>query len=464
MNNELVFFDSLKGEKIKFSPVDKNNIRVYACGPTVYDFAHIGNARMAVSCDVLIRILRLIYKKVTFVSNITDIDDKIIKKSLELKKPIWEITKKFQKIYNQDMKNLGVKHPDIQPKATDYITNIIKAINDLLKTKNAYVYQGHVLFHVPSYSHYGNLSKRTIEEQIAGNRVDVAPFKKNKSDFVLWKPSKSNEPSWNSPWGPGRPGWHIECTVMSQKTLGLPFDIHCGGVDLKFPHHENEIAQSCSLVGKDTEPEKFSKYWFHNGFVQINDKKMSKSLGNYKLICNLLREYSGDCVKFALLSSHYRQPLNWTEKILDQAKKNINRLNQLNEDTKDTKISREEEIKFTDDIRKTLLDDINTPNAFGILNKISKKFSKKDLMLRKIMKANLNFIKKTLGLFCKDSNNTRSIKIGDLKNKKIEKLIEERNDARSKKDYKKADQLRDKLKELGIDLNDSKNKTIWKRN
>ena len=462
MKNELKIFDSLRNKKTNFIPYDKENIRVYACGPTVYDYAHIGNARMAVACDVLVRVLRNIYPKVTYVSNITDIDDKIIKKSLETGTQISEITQKFHKIYNEDMEKIGVDLPSIQPKATNYIKEMINAITKLINAKNAYFVDGHVLFHVPSYKYYGSLSKRTIEEQIAGNRIDVAPFKKSNADFVLWKPSKSNEPSWNSPWGRGRPGWHIECSVMSEKTLSLPFDIHCGGADLRFPHHDNEIAQSCCLIGKNIRPENFCRYWFHNGFVKFSGEKMSKSVGNIKLINTLLKNKSGQCIRLALLSSHYRQPLNWTDSVLEQAEKNLERLNRIAKQTENVEITNEEKNILCNDIKNALMDDLNTPNALGMLFKMTKKLSEKKKLDQKKIKSNLIFITNSLGLFLnKKSENNFIIK--SKEKKYIEDLIKERNNARIEKDFETADKLRDKLETLGVTINDTRYDTSWKK-
>ena len=462
MKNELKIFDSLRNKKTNFIPYDKENIRVYACGPTVYDYAHIGNARMAVACDVLVRVLRNIYPKVTYVSNITDIDDKIIKKSLETGTQISEITQKFHKIYNEDMEKIGVDLPSIQPKATNYIKEMINAITKLINAKNAYFVDGHVLFHVPSYKYYGSLSKRTIEEQIAGNRIDVAPFKKSNADFVLWKPSKSNEPSWNSPWGRGRPGWHIECSVMSEKTLSLPFDIHCGGADLRFPHHDNEIAQSCCLIGKNIRPENFCRYWFHNGFVKFSGEKMSKSVGNIKLINTLLKNKSGQCIRLALLSSHYRQPLNWTDSVLEQAEKNLERLNRIAKQTENVEITNEEKNILCNDIKNALMDDLNTPNALGMLFKMTKKLSEKKKLDQKKIKSNLIFITNSLGLFLnKKSENNFIIK--SKEKKYIEDLIKERNNARIEKDFETADKLRDKLETLGVTINDTRDDTSWKK-
>ena len=282
------------GNKVEeFIPIDKNNIRIYACGPTVYNYAHIGNARMAVVNDLLVRFLRTIYPKVTYVSNITDIDDKIIAASEEKNIPIKELTTKFTNIYNEDMSVLGVILPDIQPKATDHINEMIELIKLLIQNNFAYEKEGHVLFDVPKFKHYGSLSGRNRDEQIVGSRVEVAPYKKDPTDFVLWKPSPAPKPGWESPWGFGRPGWHLECSAMSEKTLGLPFDIHSGGADLIFPHHENEIAQTCAAHNNTHDLKSFAKYWFHNGFVNVEGEKMSKSIGNIHLVNELNKEFKG---------------------------------------------------------------------------------------------------------------------------------------------------------------------------
>ena len=317
--------NTLGNKKEAFIPIDKNHIRIYACGPTVYNYAHIGNARMAVVCDLLARFLRKIYPKVTYVSNITDIDDKIINASLETNTPINELTAKYEKIYNENMSELGVLGPDIQPRATDHIKEMIELIDKLVNQNNAYVADNHVLFDVSSYENYGLLSGRNKEDQIAGSRVEVADYKNNSGDFVLWKPSNEDQPGWDSPWGRGRPGWHIECSAMSEKTLSLPFDIHGGGVDLTFPHHENEIAQSCA-AHKFKDPKEYAKYWIHNGFVTMDGEKMSKSLGNIFLVNDLIKKYPGETLRLALISTHYRQPLNWNSKIIDQAQKNLDRI------------------------------------------------------------------------------------------------------------------------------------------
>ena len=331
----LKVFNTLSGKKEEFNPIDPSHVKIYACGPTVYNYAHIGNARMAVVFDTLVRLLRYTHPKVTYVSNITDIDDKIIDAANELNLPIKEITEKYTDIYNEDMAKLSVMIPDIQPKATEYITEMIELIQDLITKEHAYEKEGHVLFHVPSYLNYGMLSNVNREGQIAGSRVDVAPFKKDPADFVLWKPSNENQPGWESPWGFGRPGWHTECSAMSKKTLGLPFDIHGGGKDLTFPHHENEIAQSCCSSGDIENPSSYANYWMHNGFVTINGEKMSKSLGNIILVKDLSEKYHGEVIRLALLSSHYRQGLDWNDKVAHQAKKLLDKLYKILESLSD---------------------------------------------------------------------------------------------------------------------------------
>ena len=369
----LKVFNTLSGKKEEFNPIDPSHVKIYACGPTVYNYAHIGNARMAVVFDTLVRLLRYTHPKVTYVSNITDIDDKIIDAANELNLPIKEITEKYTDIYNEDMAKLSVMIPDIQPKATEYITEMIELIQDLITKEHAYEKEGHVLFHVPSYLNYGMLSNVNREGQIAGSRVDVAPFKKDPADFVLWKPSNENQPGWESPWGFGRPGWHTECSAMSKKTLGLPFDIHGGGKDLTFPHHENEIAQSCCSSGDIENPSSYANYWMHNGFVTINGEKMSKSLGNIILVKDLSEKYHGEVIRLALLSSHYRQGLDWNDKVAHQAKKLLDKLYKILESLSDIK---NKELKnISPDFISSLMDDLNTPGFLATLNKLIKDFN-----------------------------------------------------------------------------------------
>ena len=313
---DIKIYNSFSGNKEVFVPINKEHVKIYVCGPTVYNYAHIGNARPAVVFDTFVRFLRSQFAKITHVSNITDIDDKIIAAALEKDLPISQITEKYTDIYNADLNTLGVHAPDFQPKATEFIPEMVELIQVLIDKGHAYEKEGHVLFHVLSFENYGCLSKRNRDEQIAGSRVEVAPFKKDAADFVLWKPSSDIQPGWDSPWGFGRPGWHLECSVMSEKTLGLPFDIHGGGRDLVFPHHENEIAQSCCASGVKNDPSSYAKYWMHNGFVTVNGEKMSKSLNNITLIKDLTDSYKGEVIRLTLLSSHYRQGLDWNESII----------------------------------------------------------------------------------------------------------------------------------------------------
>ena len=456
----LKIHNTLSGTKETFEPVDKNHVRIYACGPTVYNFAHIGNARMAVVNDLLVNVLRTQFKRVTYVSNITDIDDKIIDAAHELNEPIKNLTTKYTKIYNDDMGFLNVKLPDIQPHATDHISEMIDLIKKLIKNNYAYEKDGHVLFHVPSFSKYGVLSKRNRDEQIAGSRVEVAPFKKDPADFILWKPSPDPLPGWESPWGFGRPGWHLECSAMSEKTLGLPFDIHSGGMDLVFPHHENEIAQTCSLDGNH-EPQSFAKFWFHNGFVNVEGEKMSKSIGNIKLVNDLKKQYKGEVLRLTLLSAHYRQPLNWTKEIIDQNSKMLDRFYRSLKDLQDIETSSE---SISEEIMESLLDDLNTPKVLAKLNTLSNTLSSANSEEKRNIKNNLIAVGKILGVMQEDPNIWLGYnQTANPEKEEIERLINQRNEARRNKDFKLADQIRDKLKSKGIEIEDTKNGTIWRK-
>ena len=456
----LKIHNTLTGTKEIFKPVDESHVRVYACGPTVYNFAHIGNARMAVANDLLINVLRTQFKKVTYVSNITDIDDKIIEAAHELNEPIKNLTTKYTKIYNEDMGYLNVQLPDVQPRATDHINEMIDLIKKLIDSGNAYEKNGHVLFHVPSYSKYGILSKRNRDEQIAGSRVDVAPFKKDPADFILWKPSPDPMPGWESPWGFGRPGWHLECSAMSEKTLGLPFDIHSGGMDLVFPHHENEIAQTCSLH-KNHDPDSFAHFWFHNGFVNVEGEKMSKSIGNIRLVHDLKNQYSGEVLRLTLLSAHYRQPLNWTKEIIDQNSKMLDRLYRSLKDLQDIELTSE---NLSEDVMESLLDDLNTPKLLAHLNTLANKLSTANKDEKINIKNNLIAAGKILGILREDPD----VWLGynqslNPEKEEIEGLINQRNEARRDKDFKLADEIRDKLKIKGIEIEDTNNGTIWRK-
>tara|TARA_B100000482_G_scaffold53878_1_gene36414 strand:- start:188 stop:1564 length:1377 start_codon:yes stop_codon:yes gene_type:complete len=451
----LQIFNTLNSKKEVFIPIDKDHIKIYACGPTVYNFAHIGNARMAVVFDTFVRTLRVIYPKVTYVSNITDIDDKIIDAAKEQNVEISEITEKYTQIYNEDMSMLNVLEPDIQPKATEYVPEMIALIEDLIAKEFAYEKDNHVLFHVPAYSKYGELSNRNREEQIAGSRVEIAPFKKDPSDFVLWKPSDDSQPGWDSPWGFGRPGWHTECSAMSEKTLGLPFDIHGGGRDLIFPHHENEIAQSCCSTANIDEPDSYAKYWMHNGFVTIEGEKMSKSLGNIILVRDLTNNYHGEAIRLALLSSHYRQGLDWNEKIIYQAKKLLTKIYQILDELKDIQETESESLNI--EPITTLMDDLNTPGLIAELNQIAKEYNTNKNIDKKKIKSKLLLIGSVLGIFEDKAFN----KISDDLKEKVEVLINDRDIAKSQKNFELADKIRDELNELGIEIKDTSDGTSW---
>jgi len=452
--------NTLSGKKEFFKPVDPKHVRIYACGPTVYNYAHIGNARMAVANDLLVRVLKTQFKKVTYVSNITDIDDKIIEASKETGEEIYSITSKYTDIYNNDMSALGVKLPDIQPRATDHIKEMIALIQKLIDANKAYEKDGHVLFHVPSFENYGILSKRNRDEQIAGSRVEVAPFKKDPADFILWKPSPSPLPGWNSPWGFGRPGWHLECSVMSEKSLGLPFDIHSGGIDLVFPHHENEIAQTCS-ISKHKEPKDFATYWFHNGFVNVEGEKMSKSIGNIRLVHELNKKYKGEVLRLTLLSAHYKQPLNWTEEIIEQNSKMLDRLYRVLLELSDTSVKLE---LPTDSIMESFLDDLNTPKIIAKLNEEANSASSASKDRKVEIKKNLLSAGKILGILEDDPENWLGYSQKSKENsEEIERLINQRNEARRSKNFNLADTIRDTLKDKGIEIEDTDKGTIWRK-
>jgi len=456
MSNHLDYhlFNTLSGKKEILKPSDPQHVKIYACGPTVYNYAHIGNARMAVVFDTFVRTLRFIFPKVTYVSNITDIDDKIIEAAVEQNVEISVITKKFTKIYNEDMAKLNVLAPDVQPKATEYIPEMIDLIKELIEKDFAYEKDGHVLFHVPTYENYGKLSNRIKDEQIAGSRVDVADFKKDPADFVLWKPSTGVQPGWESPWGIGRPGWHTECSAMSEKTLGLPLDIHGGGRDLIFPHHENEIAQSCCTAAENSNPESYAKYWMHNGFVTIDGEKMSKSLGNIILVKELTQKYHGEVIRLALMSTHYRQALDWNDNVIHQAKKLLDKLYSLLNELNDVKESKEPD----NDLIEILLDDLNTPGLMANINKLLKNAESLEEGDKPNLKSNLLLIGKLMGILEDKSYNQISSEFKD----KVDNLIKDRSNAKKKRDFELADKIRSELIDLGVEINDSPEGTTWK--
>ena len=433
---KLTLFNSLTRKKEDFTPLDPNHVKLYACGPTVYNYEHIGNARMAVVFDVLSRVLKTQYPRVTYVSNITDIDDKIIAASAETGEAIDVITKKYTKIYNDDMAALGCALPDIQPKATTHIGEMVKLIQRLIDTGHAYESEGHVLFHVPSFPAYGSLSGRSRDEQIAGARVEVASYKKDPADFVLWKPSSDDEPGWGSPFGYGRPGWHIECSAMAEKHLGLPFDIHGGGADLKFPHHENEIAQSCCGAGALEDASAFAKFWVHNGFLTVEGEKMSKSLGNFLLVHDLLESHKGEVLRLAMLSAHYRQPLDWGEQVLHQAVSLLNKAYSLLHENDAVKVG-----DLPQSLMDALSDDLNTPKAISEIHAL---IAAGDIAALKAAGRVLGVLqedpKEWLGLDC------------DID---FAALLEERATAKATKNWARADEIRDEIAAQGYKILDT---------
>ncbi len=462
----LKLHNSLTRKKEEFVPIDPKHVRIYACGPTVYSYAHIGNARMAVVFDVLVNILRTLYPKVTYVSNITDVDDKIIAAAKKTRESIREITRKYTEIYNTDMGFLGVHAPDIQPRATDHIDHMIALIKELVESGHAYEADNHVLFHVPSFKKYGGLSGRNRDEQIAGARVEVASYKKDPADFVLWKPSdedNEDEPGWPSPWGYGRPGWHIECSAMSQEHLGLPFDIHGGGADLKFPHHENEIAQSCcSSHGDENDLASFSRYWVHNGFVTVEGEKMSKSLGNVILAHDLIDDHEGETLRLTLMSAHYRQPLDWTNDAIKQSKNTLDGIYQHLREIQDVKITEDiENIPIPEKFMSVLCDDMNTPKAISELVSLAKKAAKDKSPENK---SAVLAAAKLLNIAQEDPSEWLGYGKSKSKDKEvIDALINKRNQARADKDFKLSDKIRDELLEIGISIEDTPDGTLWKK-
>ena len=457
MTIKLFLYDTLTGEKLEFKPFKPGKVTMYLCGPTVYNYAHIGNARPAVVFDLLARLLRQNYD-LLFVRNITDVDDKINAAAIESNKTITEITDVYIDAYNADMAAIGVRPPDIEPRATDHIDEMIEMIGKLISTGNAYHAEGHVLFDVKTYDNYGSLSKRDVSEMMAGARVEVAAYKKSAHDFVLWKPSTPDLPGWDSPWGRGRPGWHLECSAMIKKHLGRTIDIHAGGQDLVFPHHENEIAQStCAHQG-----ETFSRYWLHNGFLSIDNTKMSKSLGNVSLVRDLLKEHSGEVIRLALLTAHYRQPLEWSTNTLLAAKKMLDRvygaLRNINVTTQ--KINN---TKVPNSILEALSNDLNTPMAMAEVFSLAKKLNKTlDSDEQEDIAAQIYAAGKILGLFEKNTKEwfSKTIKC-KYSEDEIKNLIIEREAARSEKDFNKADKIRDQLLVEGISIEDTSAGVRW---
>ena len=452
--------DTLQGRKVPFEPLKEGEVTMYLCGPTVYNYAHIGNARPAVVFDLLARVLRRRYK-LTFARNITDVDDKINAASLESGKPIDEITGKYIKAYNDDMAALGVNRPDIEPRATQHIDVMIAMIEKLIASGHAYEADGHVLFDVASHPQYGELSKRDLREMIAGSRVEVAPYKKAAQDFVLWKPSTPELPGWDSPWGRGRPGWHIECSAMAEKHLGETIDIHGGGQDLVFPHHENECAQSC--CAHDGAP--FARYWLHNGFLSIDETKMSKSLGNVLLVHDLVKTIPGEVIRLALLSAHYRQPLDWSVETIAAARRMLDRLYGA---VRGIEVSAQARAaaEIPEALIASLEDDLNTPKAMAEYFALARELNKSnDPVEMEKMAAQMYACGELLGLLSSDPEEWFSGHVeGDMPSSEIEELIAKRNEARAVKDFQTADEIRNQLADAGVSIEDSAGGTTWRRN
>jgi cysteinyl-tRNA synthetase len=439
----LRLYNTLTRSKVDFTPIDPANVRLYACGPTVYDRAHIGNARPIIVFDLLFRMLRHFYgpDRVTYVRNITDVDDKINARAAERGVSIRALTDETSIIFHSDVAEIGALPPTVEPRATEHIPEMITLIERLIERGHAYAAEGHVLFHVPSMPDYGKLSNRALDEMEAGARVDVAPYKKDAMDFVLWKPSTPNLPGWESPWGRGRPGWHIECSAMSWKHLGETFDIHCGGIDLVFPHHENELAQSCCAFGNPV----MANVWMHNGFLQVEGEKMSKSAGNFTTIGELLQDWPGDVIRLAMLGTHYRQPINWTLKSLQEAEKALAGWFEVAGKGADSRPA--------PDVLNALCDDLNTPQMIAELHKL------KGQAGRKALAGTLEF----LGFRPQVFADWRAATAPEptIPVEEIERLLEERLEARRQRDFAAADRIRDELAAKGILVKDGPQGSTW---
>ncbi len=448
-------FNTLTRSKQDFVPLDPERVTMYACGPTVYNYAHIGNARPAVIFDLLFRVLQRHYPHVIYARNITDVDDKINQAAMEAQVPIEVITRRFADAYHADMAALGVGPPSIEPRATEHIKQIIDMIERLLERDHAYIAEGHVLFAIESYPDYGKLSRRDRREMIAGARVEVAPYKRNPGDFVLWKPSTPELPGWDSPWSRGRPGWHIECSAMSAAHLGEVIDIHAGGQDLVFPHHENEIAQSRCAHGTRV----FARYWLHNGFVTVDRRKMSKSIGNTLIVHELLRQWPGEALRYVLLSAHYRQPLDWSDEAIRQAIATLDRLYRSLE----THVEVEPAFAPAPGVLRALEDDLNTPNALAEINRLARVLDNAPPSRAPGLAAELKAGAGLLGLLLKPeawwSGRHASTELDEVE---IDRLIEQRQRARAARDFETADRIRNQLTGMGVELEDGPEGTQWK--
>ncbi len=452
-------FNTLSGKKEAFKPIDENSVRMYICGMTVYDDTHIGHARTFLSFDLIVRYLRNIGFKVTYVRNITDVDDKIISRAKELNLDPTDLVQKYINSMQEDFESLGMINPDLEPRATENINSIISLIETLIDKGHAYEGDSDVYFSVESFKSYGKLSGRNLEDMLAGARVDIDLDKKNPSDFVLWKKDTEGI-KWDSPWGLGRPGWHIECSAMSIDALGETFDIHGGGSDLKFPHHENEIAQSECVTGKD-----FAKIWMHTGSLRIDKEKMSKSLGNFVTVKESLENHSPEVLRLFLISSHYRSPLNYSDESIEEAKSSLDRLYNSIEDLE--YLSKESvKSEYSDKFHNAMQDDFNTPSAISVLFEIARQVNslKKDNEIEEATKlaSELYDLSSILGLLQQDPNDYFRDGI-NISESQIQSLIDKRNKARAEKDFTLSDKIRDDLLEMGIALEDRNNETVWRK-
>ncbi|MEQ8968070.1 MAG: cysteine--tRNA ligase [Azospirillaceae bacterium] len=459
--------NTLTRRKEVFAPIDPERVRLYVCGPTVYDYAHIGNGRSAVVFDVLYRVLCRLYGDghVTYVRNITDVDDKIIEAHRRTGEPIEAITARATEAYHADMDALGCLRPDVEPRATGHIPQMIALIERLVASGHAYAAEGHVLFHVPSMPAYGRLSRRDRDEQVAGARVEVAPYKRDPADFVLWKPAADEEPGWDSPWGRGRPGWHLECSAMSAAHLGVEFDIHGGGQDLIFPHHENEIAQSTCAHGTEV----MARYWVHNGYLMAEGEKMSKSLGNFYTVHDLREEFDGEALRLTLLSAHYRQPLDFTKEAVRSAKAALDRLYRaIRAAEADSAGPVAADAEPPLDVLAALEDDLNTPMAIGHLHELAGAVNKAaEPAERRRLAGALKAGGGLIGLLEREAEDwfraAPPVAEAGLDAAAIEAMIEARAAARRNKDFAEADRLRDELARQGILLEDGPQGTTWRR-
>lgn len=441
---DLHLYNTKARSKQLFQPIDPSNVRMYVCGPTVYDYAHIGNARPVVVFDVLFRLLKHVYgnDSVTYARNITDIDDRIMAKAVDEGVGIKSISNRYAKVYAEDMAILGALDPTLTPRATEHLPEMIKMMQDLIEKGHAYEAEGHVMFHVPSMENYGALSGHSRDELIAGARVEVAPFKRDPADFVLWKPSSDDQVGWGSPWGKGRPGWHLECSCMIEKHLGETIDIHAGGQDLIFPHHENEIAQSECAHGTT-----FVNYWMHNGYLTVNGEKMSKSLGNFHTVHDLVAQYPGEALRLSLLTAHYRQPIDFSLDSVAEQKRRLDKWYRITEN-----VVADDEVPQS--IIDALADDLNTPKAISALDALA------SIETAGQLKAGARF----LGLLTVENDVWFQGGAPDgITIEEIEGLIKDRLEARASKDFEESDRIRDRLERLGVILEDNKTGTIWRK-